>query len=371
MKKIAFYIKQYIKMALQSVILPVVYRYYRQRPLNKRLVIFADGHTDGMPGSMQFMYRAVRALGFETMCFCYDFKKLSFMKTLHVICSFMKNYAQAGTVFICDYYLPVSSCKKRHETQVVQLWHACGAFKKFGYDSPEDIPTFYKNNPLRNCTLVTVSSPLCESIYSGAMHLPANVVQATGVSRTDMYFNEDYKNKCKKTFFDAYPKARGKKILLWAPTFRGNAGDPKTLGLDTVLELPKKLGNDWYVIIKLHPHQEKILHKSNCDIATEELLPVVDVLMTDYSSVIFDAMLLNVPVVLFAPDSRDYTKQRGFYLNYQSIPAVHVRDAVELPYAVKSAVTGAMDNTMFISQYAGSCDGHATERILKLLYSRR
>ena len=108
MKKIAFYIKQYIKMALQSVILPVVYRYYRQRPLNKRLVIFADGHTDGMPGSMQFMYRAVRALGFETMCFCYDFKKLSFMKTLHVICSFMKNYAQAGTVFICDYYLPVS-----------------------------------------------------------------------------------------------------------------------------------------------------------------------------------------------------------------------------------------------------------------------
>lgn len=371
MKKLLFYAKQYAKMLLQSVILPVVYNRYRHRPLNKRLVIFADGHTDGMPESMLFMYRAVRALGFETTCFCYDFKKLSYLQILHVICSFMKLYAQAGTVFICDYYLPVSSCRKRRETQVVQLWHACGAFKKFGFDSPEDIPTFYRSNPMKNCTLVTVSSPWCEPIYAGAMHLPQEVVQATGVSRTDIYFNDDYVINCRRRFFERYPQAKGKKILLWAPTFRGNAGDPKTLGLDMVLGLPEKLGKDWYVIIKLHPHQEKVLKKSNCDLPTEELLAVADVLMTDYSSIIFDAMLMRTPVVLYAPDSMEYTKQRGFYLNYQSIPAVHVRDGSELPYAIKSAVTGAVDNTMFISRYAGSCDGHATERILKLLYSRR
>ena len=49
MKKIAFYIKQYIKMALQSVILPVVYRYYRQRPLNKRLVRKYAVYVQGGP----------------------------------------------------------------------------------------------------------------------------------------------------------------------------------------------------------------------------------------------------------------------------------------------------------------------------------
>ena len=128
-------------MALQSAILPVVYRRYRGRPLNKRLVIFADGHNDSMPFNMQLMYRSVRALGFETRTFCCDFNQTPFLKKMHMICSFMKAYAQAGTVFVCDYYLPAAACRKRPETQVVQLWHACGAFKKFGYDSPEDIPS--------------------------------------------------------------------------------------------------------------------------------------------------------------------------------------------------------------------------------------
>ena len=54
----------------------------------------------------------------------------------------------------------------------------------------------------------------------------------------------------------------------------------------------------------------------------------------------------------------------------EALAAYYQREE-EILDAVKSAVTGAMDNTMFISQYAGSCDGHATERILKLLYSRR
>lgn len=367
-RKVLFNIKQWLKMVLQYGILPVIYTIFRFWPIKKNKVIFADAHTDGLPYSMQYMYDVLEKEGKYIRMHCVDFRKASFLKMALEMFSFMKDYARAEVVFICDYYLPAASCKRRKGTQVVQLWHACGAFKKFGYDAREDISGMYKGSPMKNVSLATVSSDACVPIYASALHLPKDVVKATGVSRTDAYFDKNYRKACRDKFFALYPEARGRKILLWAPTFRGNAGSPKLEGLETVEQLQQKLGSQWYVIIKLHPHLEQKLKRSNCTMATEDLLAVADVLMTDYSSVMFDFMIMKKPVVLFAPDNSAYLKQRGFYLDYSSIPAVHVRDASELPYAVKSALTEAIDTKDFCRQYMGSCDGYATQRILKEVY---
>ena len=366
--KILFYIKQCMKMALQHVFLPVIYNLYKKKPVKPNCVIFADAHNDDMPYSMQYMYRTVSEMGMDIRVFCLNFKEASFGRMVREMLGFMKAYARAKTVFICDYYLPAASCRKRKETQVVQLWHACGAFKKFGFDAREDISGIYKGNPMKNCTMVTVSSQACVPVYTSAMHLLPGVAAATGVSRTDAYFDENYRQACRDRFFEMYPQAKGRKLLLWAPTFRGNAGNPKIEGIEAVEGLQEKLGSQWYVIIKLHPHLERKMKRSNCTIGTEELLAVADVLMTDYSSVMFDFMLMKKPVVLFAPDNKAYLKHRGFYLDYQSIPAVRVRDASELPYAVKSALTEAIDTSTFCEQYMGSCDGNATQRILERLH---
>lgn len=366
--KFLFYAKQCLKMFLQNALLPQVYGIYRHKPIKKNLVIFADAHNDELPYSMKRMYQAVASQGYDIKVFCLDFSAASFLKIVKFLFLFMKAFATAGTVFICDYFLPVSSCRKRKETQVVQLWHACGAFKKFGYDAREDISGMYRGNPLGNCTLVTVSSKECEPIYSQALHLPRSIVKATGVSRTDIYFDEAYKAACRKQFYELHPEAKGCRILLWAPTFRGNAGAPKVEGIEAVSSLQEKLGPQWYVIIKLHPHLERRLKLSTCEMKTEDLMMVADVLLTDYSSVLFEFMLMKKPVVLFAPDNKAYLKHRGFYLDYQSIPAVHVRDAMELPYAVKSALTGAIDTTDFCERYIGCCDGNATERIIRLVF---
>ncbi len=363
-----FNVRQWIKTILQNVVLPQIYALYRHRAVKKDLVLFADAHNNELPYTMQHMYRSVVAKGYEVKIFCIDFARASLFRTFRFLVSFMKTYAVAGTVFICDYFLPVSSCRKRRETQVVQLWHACGAFKKFGYDAGEDISRAYRGNPMKNCTLVTVSSRLCVPIYAQALHLPENVVRATGISRTDVYFDETYRQSCRERFFARYPRARGRKILLWAPTFRGNAGNPQAEGVEVVAGLGEKLGSQWYVVIKLHPYLERRMKLSNCDMPTEELLTVADVLLTDYSSVLFDFMIMKKPVVLFAPDDRAYLKRRGFYLDYHSIPAVHARNAAELPYAVKSALTEAIDTSAFCAQYVGCCDGKATERIQKIVF---
>lgn len=135
-----FRLRQYIKMLLQNVLLPMVYFCFRHRPVRKGSVLFADAHHDEMPFSMRRMYEEVQ-LGCadegqdkeektQIELFVRDFNGMSFGALALWLLRFMKQYATAEYVFICDYFLPVSSCRKRKETKVVQLWHSCGLMKR-------------------------------------------------------------------------------------------------------------------------------------------------------------------------------------------------------------------------------------------------
>ncbi|MCD8022858.1 MAG: CDP-glycerol glycerophosphotransferase family protein, partial [Lachnospiraceae bacterium] len=149
-------------------------------------------------------------------------------------------------------------------------------------------------------------------------------------SRTDYYFDEAWNRRCRENFQRQHPEAVGKKIAVWAPTFRGNAAEPRLEGLEAVQQAAWNLKDDWYLIIKAHPHVDRHGMVSNSAIPTEELLPVADVLITDYSSVLFDYLLYRKPAVLFATDLEEYEQIRGFYIDYQSIPFPIVKTGAEL-----------------------------------------
>ena len=158
--------------------------------------------------------------------------------------------------------------------------------------------------------------------------------------------------------------------MLWAPTFRGNAAMPRLEGLEAVREAAGELGDAWYVIIKAHPHVDAHGMVSNCEIPTAELLPVTDVLVTDYSSVLFDYLLYEKAAVLFAPDLQEYENNRGFYLDYRKIPFPLAQTQKELADAVREYETWVKVHKeeihSFRKKYVGACDGHATQRILEL-----
>ncbi len=429
-----FRAKQYLKMLLQNLFLPLVYRWYAGKPVRRGSVLFADAHHKEMPFSMQRMYEALsgRAAGqsaetaadgraeersaenaadkrvenqsaenaadgraeersaeavldgcaagaaadepvrkLEIQVFVEDFGSMSPVALLRYLLRFMKAYAQAEYVFICDYYLPAASCRKRRGTTVVQLWHSCGLMKKIAYDAGDDIPQNYRGNMFGNYTWLTLSSGECVKVHAKALRIPESRIRATGVSRTDYYFDKEWNEKCRRTFYERYPEAKGKKIALWAPTFRGNAAKPSLCGLETVKAAAAELYPDWYFIIKAHPHIDAHGQVSNCSIPTEELLCAADVLITDYSSVLYDYLIYEKPVVLFAPDLEEYEKTRGFYIDYRSMPFPLVWNTEALIREVRDSRT-EFENyrealTAWREKYAGACDGHATERILELL----
>ena len=371
MRKILFSIKQVLKMVLQNFVLPVVYRFWRLVYFKKKmdLIIFADAHHDAIPFSMERMHDALQQKGYQLTDVICDYGKMSQLQSaLHAV-RFMRLYARARYVFICDNFLPVSSCRKSKRTTVVQLLHASGTFKKFGYDATDDIPAGYIGNVYRNYDLVTVSSTYCEKTIRKSMKQPKGVVKALGSSRSDCYFDKAWLERCKTEFYARYPEAEGKKIILWAPTFRGNAADPKQVGMEAIQQLEKTLGEEYFVIYKVHPHTDARYHLSNCNISTERLYAVVDLLISDYSSVVFDFLLFKKPYVLFAPDLYDYQKKRGFYIKYNTLTPYIVTKEKNL----KKVVIDAMGNTNgeWIERnkeyHLNCCDGCATERIMKYI----
>ena len=377
MRKLKFKIKQLLKMFFQHVLFPLVYRLNSFKPVHKNKIILADAHHEKCPQHMKQVRDALSNSGFDVQEFLFDLRKLSVFSGMKKMLGFMKLYAVSGCVIICNNFLPVAACKKRKETRVIQLWHGCGAFKKFGYDASDDIPKGYRGNVYKNYDLVTVSGEYCVSFFQSAMRLGKEIVKPLGCCMTDRLFDREYLNLCRTKFKHIHPDAEGKRIVLWAPTFRGNAGDAYVVGEQYIDRLADLYKNELYIIKSLHPMSEGCLASF---MSSSELLVCADVLITDYSSIFFEYLLLDRPIVFFVPDYEDYARDRGFYLDFDSLPGHIVKnnnidEAVRILYNAiggdKQEKDAANESQMrvlrqkFREQYMSACDGHATERIVK------
>lgn len=94
---------------------------------------------------------------------------------------------------------------------MIQLWHSCGALKKFGYDSEEDISSHFKGSVTRNFDLITVSSKECVKAFVSAFRLKEDIVKPLGVSRTDVFFDESYNEQCRREFLRDIPTIRARR----------------------------------------------------------------------------------------------------------------------------------------------------------------
>jgi Putative glycosyl/glycerophosphate transferases involved in teichoic acid biosynthesis TagF/TagB/EpsJ/RodC len=368
-KNVRFILKQYVKMLIQNVLMPVVYIIFSFRKIDNNLIVFADAHNDMLPSSMKLLYDEVSVKGYKVVCNICDYRTCGTIKMLKNMITFMWYYSIARCVFICDYYLPASACKKRKGTRLIQLWHApCGISKKFGYSTNEDIPRYYKGLVTKNYDIVPVSSEVCVPIYTEAFRLTLGSARAIGVSRTDVFFDLNYKINCKNKFYVKYPELKSKKLILWAPTFRGNAANPYVVGYNDIKKVQKLLGDEWYIIIKLHPHVKGIAE--NCEISVEKLYPVIDILITDYSSVIYEYLLFDKPYIIYVPDYETYMKNRGSYIDYRVIfKEKIVINADDLHSKIIEFYKNfdINENETLKKYFMEACDGNSTKRLLKML----
>lgn len=365
MNNVKHFAKKITKLTLYYIVVPILFLFYRFRTIDNSLVLFADAHNNDIPLSMELLYKELKQKNYNVVSHCYDYRKGGLLSKLKKINRFLRDYGCAKHVFIQDTFLPIAACRKRKSTMVIQLWHGCGLLKKTGYDiKTNDIALF---NPFRNYDLVTVSSKECVPVFDKMMKLKPGIAHATGVSRSDNYFNHDFIEKCKKTFYANNPEAVGKKIVIWAPTFRGDASAPKIDFIEDVEKCFGELKEDYYPIIKLHPHLKKTTKYDNIT-KIEYLLPVAHVLITDYSSILYEYLLKaeEKHLILFTPDYQQYIDNRGLYIDYNSIPGPHVNTVFELKKALlEQEPLDSAKLAVFMKKYMEACDGRSTNRIIE------
>ncbi len=381
-------LRQKLKKLAQKVILPFCYFINRPKKVIEGRIVLADAHHDSCPIHMSRVREALKQNGYDLEEWYVDLSKYGAFAGLREMCRFMKVYAQAEYVIVCDNFLPVASCNKKAKTTVIQLWHGCGAFKKFGYDTIEDC-FGYSEHVYRNHDIVTVTSDYCTKIYSHAMRLPMKFVRTLGNSFSDRLFDKDYIEACQAKFRYGYSDVDGRKVVVWAPTFRGYANEASLYGEEYIdrLQNDPDIKDRIYVIKCPHPHikDNKNTIESDCAMHTDELLPVCDVLITDYSSVFFEALLCSCSLVFFAPDYNIYAHDRGFYLDYKQLPGEVICGVVSekkrarvdfdenLYTELKNGLLLAMEHPKqhekerisFCKKYMNACDGTSTDKILE------
>ena len=162
----------------------------------------------------------------------------------------------------------------RKETIAINLWHACGAFKKFGRSTAElkfgsSAATLDKYPNYENLTHVTVSSPEVIWAYEEAMHLPKGIVKATGVSRTDLFYDSEFVESRRQKLYEIMPEAKDKKVILYAPTWRddeyyGNGAYKFQLKLN-LEQMRKELGDEYVIILRTHYYIADVLDLTGLD----------------------------------------------------------------------------------------------------------
>lgn len=350
----------------------------------RRRVLLATSHTAEIGGNLAFIRDelASRRPPVPTVVLAYR-PDASLRGILPAAIAALRSGFHVATARISvvdDYFLPLYVAKPRPGTRYVQVWHASGAFKKFGYSVLDktfgQTDAFVRRVAIHsNYDVALVSARRFAPFYAEAFRQPLERFDSSiGIPRTDVFFG------ARRDAAEARVRARyalpAKRTILYAPTFRGEtisrARSPEELDFGVLRRI---LGEDHVVLLRQHPFVRgaRPLGPELADFVIDvsdhpdinELMLVSDVLVTDYSSAIYEYSLLGRPMAFFAPDHDAYDNERGFYFDFRTgVPGPVFETTDELAGWLRAGEFDLERVARFRAQSFDVADGRATERFV-------
>ena len=250
-------------------------------------------------------------------------KKIDYFKYVFNMVGYMfKAMYYLATSKVCiteSYCVPISLLKHKKSLKIIQIWHASGAVKKFGYQSLDTLEG--KSREIaelmcmhKNYDYVIAPSEITKKIFSEAFNIEKEKIVKLGLPRLEYITNPIY-DKSEKIYSE-YPELKDKKIILYVPTFRKG----KNVNIDEILNYP--IDKDKYkVIIKLHPLEDANISDEyliDSKYTSFDLIKIADYIITDYSILSIEASILRKPVFLYLYDLEEYDKNRGLNVDLSS-----------------------------------------------------
>ena len=366
----------------RALVVALVYRLVSfWRPVRPGSVILATNRASVLTDNLRWIEAALSRVDFTVRTFSFANRpRWPWRRALDDL-RFTVAMAQTQYTVVDDFFALVYPIRLRPGTRLIQVWHALGALKRMGYSRPKKTggpPATSVSH--KNYTDVIVSADAIRADYAEAFSVSLDVVQALGAPRSDLFFDQAVRAQITDRLHARYPQLADRRVVLFAPTFRG----PRKLAAHYPSDyvdldrLGAALGDNDLLVIRMHPfvtssltipprYRDRMLDLSDYP-EFNDLLLVTDLLITDYSSAIFDYALLDRPVVFYVPDLADYSRGRGFYYDFEEYAYGPV--ARDFDGLLGLLGTTGVDRTRladFRAKFLDRCDGQATQRFIETI----
>ena len=233
--------------------------------------------------------------------------------------------------------------RKRPGQVYIQTWHGT-PLKRLGRDIVDVVPTgSYLRMMDREASYwdyLVSPSAYCSEIFPSTFGYKGTILE-TGYPRNDILINQASKRDLIRRSLGI---ADGQKVVLYAPTWR-DSQRTATGNWKPVNFLPGSLGDNATVLFRGHTNTHSAhtaqIARGTIDVTNyknvAELYLAADVLVTDYSSSMFDFSVTGKPIIFLAPDFDDYVAKRGFYFDFEQLaPGPILTDSSFLRKALES-----------------------------------
>ena len=362
---------------LASAVLRLLRQVFIRLPIWTDRVVLASARGSRLEGNFAHLVPAIRAsrpdLDVVLLLEPYGYGVVAKVRYLLRLLRGMY-LLQTSALFIVDNaYLPVHVAPHRAGTTVVQVWHAAGALKRFGVDTVHPLTEPERTFLHRHYDYAVNSGEAGRGPWAAALRTPVERVLPLGTPRTDFFHDPVALATARERVLAAHPGLRGRTVVVYAPTFRGRGRGKRPAEVLDAAAMRAALPPDHAIVLKTHPNLDATgMSVAGFDVVIDpasemnELLAATDILITDYSSSIFEWALLHRPLVLLTGDLAAYEADPGLYLDYRTdMIGTQVPDTAGVIAAILGGRFDLAAYGPFIERHLGACDGRASARIVR------
>ncbi|KIJ87945.1 teichoic acid biosynthesis protein [Staphylococcus saprophyticus] len=348
-------------------------------------VLFTSDSRAEMSGNFEYVYNEMLRQNLDEKYKIHALFKSNISVRRNFIDKFKFPYllGKADYIFVDDFHPLLYTVKFRKSQEIIQVWHAVGAFKTVGYSrTGKKGGPFFNSVNHRNYTKAFVSSETDIPFYGEAFGIKEQNIIPTGVPRTDILFDQDYEKAIVADMEEALPIVKGKQVILFAPTFRGSGHHTAHypfFKIDFARFARYCRENNAIALFKMHPfvknklnipreYQEYFVDVSDFR-EVNDILFITDILISDYSSLVYEFAVFKRPMLFYAFDLEDYITSRDFYEPYETfVPGKIVESFNDLIVALDQKDFDVEKVEPFLDKHFKYQDGRSSERLVRNVF---
>lgn len=363
---------------LFKVIINVIYTLFKCIPVQNK-IIFLSRQRNSPSINYNIMIHEIHKqrpdIKIITSCKRLEKSASGFIEYAFHLLFEMYHLATSKVAILDTYSITISNLNHRKKLTIIQMWHAMGSLKKFGYSILDQEEGSTKNlalamNMHKNYDYVMTSSKACAPYFAEAFHTDINKMFINPLPVVDCLMNKNYQKEVVCLLKEEYPDLKNKKKnILYCPTFRkNNRSSKKIQELIDSIDL-----NKYNLIIKLHPNSKVKINDQRVLVdnrhTTIKFAFLADYIITDYSAIVFELSLLNKPIFFYTYDYKQYVNNRDFYIDFKKeMPGLITEDPKEIIKSIKNKNYDIKKVKSFRKKYIDIPKEGCTQKLLNLIF---